>query len=52
MKFTEFDYTRPNFDEYKKTMGSLIEEMNGAACASEQIEVCKKIFAKLTHIES
>ncbi|OOB77947.1 MAG: oligoendopeptidase F [Epulopiscium sp. Nuni2H_MBin001] len=52
MKFTEFEYKRPSFDEYKQNMAALIEEVNSASSASEQINSCKKIFNQLTHIDT
>ncbi len=52
MKFSEFEYARPSFEDYKQDMTMLIEQVNAATSVSEQIEQCKKIFRKIAHIDT
>ena len=41
MKFTEFKYERPDFEVYKATLQSMVEEIKNASSAKEQIEKIK-----------
>lgn len=43
MKFSEYPYVRPDFDQYKVEMKGLIENFNSAASGAMQIECLEKI---------
>ena len=52
MKFSEFKYERPNFDQYKATMTSLIDQFKVASSASEQLNIVTEINETRNHIET
>ena len=52
MKFSEFKYERPDFDQYKATMTSLIDQFKVASSASEQLNVVTEINETRNHIET
>ena len=52
MKFSEFKYERPNFDQYKATMMSLIDQFKVASSASEQLNIVTEINETRNHIET
>ena len=52
MKFSEFNYERPNFNQYKEQMTLLIEALKNAKSAQEQLDVVKEINQLRNHIET
>lgn len=45
MKFTEYEYTRPNYEEDKKKVENLIERFNKCTTAQEQIKIIEEMDA-------
>ncbi|ONI39186.1 oligoendopeptidase F [Candidatus Epulonipiscium fishelsonii] len=43
MKFKDFKYERPDFEQFKKESNALIQEMQNAETANDQITIIKKI---------
>lgn len=52
MKFSEFKYTRPDFDQYKKTMDELTNQFKQASDADAQLELVAKINKVRSHVET
>lgn len=52
MKFSEFKYERPDFDQYKEEVITLIDQLKKAVSAQEQLEIVKKINQLRNHIET
>ncbi len=52
MKFKDYKYERPDFNEYKQTIKALLIEMDKAETASEQIEVIKRVHGQTSRIST
>lgn len=52
MKFNEFKYERPNFEEFKSEFANLVEKFKAATSASEQLEVVDQINAMRSNVET
>lgn len=52
MKFNDFKYERPNFEQFKADFGALVEKFETAATANEQLEVVNQINAMRSHVET
>lgn len=52
MKFSEFNYERPDFNLYKEKMISLIDQFKEAKDAKEQLKVVSEINETRNHIET
>ena len=52
MKFSEFKYERPDFDLYKATMTSLIDQFKVATNACRTIKIVSEINEIRNHIET
>lgn len=45
MKFNDFKYERPNYEQFKNEFGALVYKFEAATNAEEQLEIVKKINA-------
>ncbi|SHE48808.1 M3 family oligoendopeptidase [Clostridium fallax] len=52
MKFCDFKYERPNYEEVKEKLSKLIKELDGANSSKEQIETIEKINKIRNNIET
>ncbi|WP_195932489.1 M3 family oligoendopeptidase [Turicibacter sanguinis] len=52
MKFNDFKYERPNYEQFKNEFGALVYKFEAATNAEEQLEIVKKINAMRSHIET
>ena len=52
MKFNDFKYERPNYEQFKNEFGDLVYKFEAATNAEEQLEIVKKINAMRSHIET
>ena len=52
MKFSEFKYERPNYDQVKEQINSLIEKINNAKSYKEQYELVKEVNKIRNHVSS
>ena len=43
MKFTEYKYTRPNFEEDKKKVEDFIKRFNDSTTSEEQIKIMEEM---------
>ena len=52
MKFAEFKYERPNMDEFKDQMNTLIDTFKNASSGKEQITILDEISKLRNHMET
>ena len=52
MKFNDFKYERPNYEQFKNEFGALVYKFEAATNAEEQLEIVNKINAMRSHIET
>ena len=52
MKFSEFKYERPDFNQYKQMMDELTQQFKKASDAKTQLELVAKINKVRSHIET
>ncbi|MFQ7174843.1 MAG: hypothetical protein ACLRQF_24045 [Thomasclavelia ramosa] len=51
MKFNDFKYERPNYEQFKNEFGALVYKFEAATNAEEQLEIVNKINAMRSHVK-
>lgn len=52
MKFSEFKYERPSYDEIKKSINSLVDELKSANSCEKQLECINHINNVRNHLQT
>ena len=52
MKFNEFKYKRPNYEQFKDEFGALVYKFEAATSAQEQLEIVNQINKLRSHVET